>query len=82
MLVLGRKRGESVVIGSDVTVTVLDVRGDRVKLGFSAPGGVPIHRAEVHQDIENGARAEDDLMGVSLAMNVELCSPEFQGVAV
>jgi len=52
MLVLSRKRGEGIVIGDGVTVTVLEVHGGRVKLGFNAPLEVPIHRAEVHQRIE------------------------------
>ncbi len=82
MLVLARKRGESVVIGNDVTVTVLEVRGDRVKLGFSAPGEVPIHRAEVHQSIENRSRAEEDPRGAPLAMHIESSWPEVQRAAV
>lgn len=82
MLVLSRKRGESVVIGNDVTVTVLEVRGDRVKLGFSAPGEVPIHRAEVYQSIENGSRAEEDLRGVPLALRIESSCPELQRATV
>jgi carbon storage regulator CsrA len=51
MLVLSRKRGESIRIGRDVEVTVLEIRGDRVKLGFRGPPEVPIHREEVHQQI-------------------------------
>jgi carbon storage regulator len=51
MLVLSRKRGEAIVIDDQVTVTVLEVRGDRVKLGFTGPAEVPIHRQEVHQRI-------------------------------
>lgn len=47
MLLLSRKRGEKVAIGSGVTVTVLEVRGGRVKLGFHAPADVPIHRKEI-----------------------------------
>lgn len=47
MLVLNRKQGERVVIGGNVFVTVLDVRGDRVKLGFEGPGEVAIHREEL-----------------------------------
>ncbi len=47
MLVLNRKKGERVVIGNSVFVTVLEVRGDRVKLGFEGPGEVPIHREEL-----------------------------------
>lgn len=49
MLVLSRARGEKVVIGENITVTVLDVRGDRVKLGFEGPPEVAIHRQEVFQ---------------------------------
>lgn len=47
MLVLNRKKGERVVIGGNVFVTVLEVRGDRVKLGFEGPGEIPIHREEL-----------------------------------
>ena len=47
MLVLARKLGEGIVIGDDVTVTVLEVSGGRVKLGFNAPAEVPIRREEV-----------------------------------
>jgi carbon storage regulator len=51
MLVLSRKRGEGIVIGYDITVTVLATEGGRVKLGISAPSEVPIHREEVYQRI-------------------------------
>lgn len=54
MLVLSRKRGEAIVIGNDITVTVLDVQGGRVRLGFTAPGEAPIHRAEIYEKISNG----------------------------
>lgn len=53
MLVLSRKRGEAIVVGRDIEVTVLEVRGDRVKLGFKGPGEVPIHWAEVKLRIDN-----------------------------
>jgi carbon storage regulator len=53
MLVLSRKRGETIVIGNGVTVTVLAVDGDRVKLGIVAPAEVPVHREEVFQRIES-----------------------------
>jgi carbon storage regulator len=52
MLVLSRKPGESIVIGNDITVTVVGVEGGRVKLGFNAPKEVPIHRTEVYQRID------------------------------
>jgi carbon storage regulator len=47
MLVLTRKKGERVMIGDDIVVTVIDVRGDGVRIGFDAPRGVTIQRAEV-----------------------------------
>ena len=52
MLVLSRKRNQAVVMGNGVTVTVLEVRGDRVRLGFQGPAEMPIHREEVYQRIE------------------------------
>ena len=47
MLVLSRKRNESVVINDQIVVTVIEVRGDKVRLGIQAPRDVPIHRSEV-----------------------------------
>ena len=47
MLVLSRKKGERVVVGDSVTVTVLELKGNVVKLGFAAPAEVPVHREEV-----------------------------------
>lgn len=47
MLVLSRKKGEQIVIGENITVTVLEISHDRVKLGFHGPAEVPIHRQEV-----------------------------------
>ena len=47
MLVLTRKRGERVLIGDDIIITVLDVRGEGVRIGFEAPKGIPIQRHEV-----------------------------------
>lgn len=56
MLVLSRKRGEGVMIGQDVEVVVLEIRGDRVKLGFQGPNDVPIHREEVYAQIAAESR--------------------------
>jgi carbon storage regulator len=47
MLVLTRKKGERILIGDDIVVTLIDIRGDGVRIGFDAPRGVPIQRAEV-----------------------------------
>jgi carbon storage regulator len=51
MLVLSRKPNEAIKIGQDIEIVVLEVHGDRVKLGFLAPAEVPIHRGEVHERI-------------------------------
>ena len=52
MLVLSRRRGERIMIGSNVEMVVVSVQGDRVKLGFRAPTDVTIHREEIHQRIQ------------------------------
>lgn len=51
MLVLARKRGQSIMIGESVRVTVLDVQGDQVRLGIEAPQELPVHRLEVYEQI-------------------------------
>ena len=79
MLVLSRKCRESVVIGSEITVTVLEVRGDRVKLGFRAPGEVAIHRAEVKERIESESSTS---VRDSLSRGTELVCSKLQGAAV
>jgi len=58
MLVLSRSRNEQVLIGDDISVTVVQIEGDRVRLGFLAPKEVPIHRREVYEDIHG--RKESD----------------------
>jgi cytosine deaminase len=58
MLVLARQRDETIMIGDDVQVTVVDIRGDKVRLGINAPKSVTVHRKEVYMAIkENQARA-------------------------
>lgn len=55
MLVLSRKKNESVVIGdSEVVVTIVEIRGDKVKLGFEAPPGIAVNRIEVYHAIKRG----------------------------
>ena len=62
MLVLSRHRDESIIIGDDVVVTIVDIRGDKVRLGIQAPQDVPVHRQEVYEAIkrenEKAARLE------------------------
>jgi len=51
MLVLSRKKNESIVINNDITVTIVEIRGDKVRLGIVAPKDVPVHRQEVYDAI-------------------------------
>lgn len=51
MLVLTRKPGESIVVGNDITITVVEVRGDQVRIGIAAPRSVQVHREEVFRQI-------------------------------
>lgn len=51
MLVLSRKVGETIYVGDDIQITVVQIRGDAVRLGFEAPDGVEIHRQEVYEAI-------------------------------
>jgi carbon storage regulator len=52
MLVLSRQRDESIIIGDNIVVTIVDVRGDKVKLGIEAPQSVSVHRREVYEAIQ------------------------------
>lgn len=67
MLVLSRKRDESIIIGDDVVITVVDVKGEQVKIGISAPKSVSIHRKEVYEAIqeENKAAAKTPMQNLS-----------------
>ena len=55
MLVLSRKKNERIVISDDITIVVVEIRGDKVRLGFEAPKEVPIHRHEVYNVIHRKA---------------------------
>jgi carbon storage regulator len=65
MLVLTRKRGQSIMIGDDIEISILSITGDKVKVGIQAPQDVPIFRNEIYaeiqrQDLGTSARAEVD----------------------
>ena len=60
MLVLSRKRSESIVINENIVITVVEVRGDKVRLGIEAPREVPIHRSEVHDAIRTEQTAAEE----------------------
>ena len=74
MLVLSRQRDETIMIGDDIEVTVVDIRGDKVRLGINAPKEISVHRKEVYDAIrrENRAAAQvkpEDLSGLAGKMN-------------
>ena len=52
MLVLSRQRDESIIIGENIVVTIVDIRGDKVRLGIEAPTEIPVHRREVFEAIQ------------------------------
>lgn len=56
MLVLSRQRDESIIIGDNVVVTIVDVRGDKVRLGIEAPIEISVHRQEVYEAIQRENR--------------------------
>ena len=57
MLVLSRKKNESIVINNDITIVVVEIRGDKVRLGVDAPKEIPVHRREVYDAIQRNAAA-------------------------
>ena len=56
MLVLSRQKDESIMIGDEVEITIVDVRGDKVRLGITAPNTIPVHRKEVYEAIQRENR--------------------------
>jgi len=57
MLVLSRQRDQTIMIGDEIEITVVDIRGDKVRLGINAPPEIPVHRKEVYEAIKRENRA-------------------------
>lgn len=68
MLVLSRKRDERIVIGGNIVITVIEVRGDKVRLGIQAPADIPVHRQEIYDALKR-LEAEDQAAKARLAQN-------------
>jgi carbon storage regulator len=65
MLVLSRHRDESIMIGDNIVITVVDVRGDKVRLGIDAPTDIPVHRQEVYDAIQREKNAKKEAQPVT-----------------
>lgn len=63
MLVLSRHRDESIMIGDEIVVTVVDIRGDKVRLGIEAPTQIPVHRQEIYDAIQREKERGDEEAG-------------------
>ena len=65
MLVLSRQKDESIIIGDDVEITIVDVRGDKVRLGINAPRSISVHRKEIYEAIqrEKEEKSKEDAEG-------------------
>ncbi len=70
MLALTRKKGESLIINNDIEITVLDIRGDQIKLGITAPIEVPIFRKEVYIQIQEENKAALNTDGIDALKNL------------
>ena len=60
MLVLSRQKDESIMVGDNVEITIVDVRGDKVRLGITAPKEIPVHRMEVYEAIQREKREKNE----------------------
>ena len=76
MLVLSRQRDESVFIGGNIKVTVVDIRGDKVRLGFEAPEEIPVHRKEVFDAIQrDNQRLREEIARLEEALRLAAEDP-------
>ena len=65
MLVLSRQRDETIMIGDDIEITVVDIRGEKVRLGINAPPHIPVHRKEVYDAIKREKQATAEREGTT-----------------
>jgi carbon storage regulator len=72
MLVLSRKKDEKIVIGDKITIMVIEIRGDKVRLGIDAPRDITVHREEVYEAIKREQRAQREQSEQSEQNNIPL----------
>jgi len=72
MLILTRKSGEKIAIGDDIVITVLETRGNQVKLGIEAPSDITIHRQEVYEKVRRENLAATGIMAADLSIASDL----------
>lgn len=70
MLALTRKKGESLIVNNNIEITVLEIRGDQVKIGINAPKDVPIYRKEVYLQIQEENKASTDAANIDALKNL------------
>lgn len=70
MLALTRKKGEALIINNDIEITILEIRGDQIKIGISAPKEVPIYRKEVYLQIQKENEAALNIDGIAALKNL------------
>ena len=70
MLALTRKKGESIIVNNDIEISILELRGDQVKIGISAPIEVPVYRKEVYLQIQKENQAAVNLENVNVLKNI------------
>lgn len=70
MLALSRKKGESLILNNNIEVTILEVKGDQVKVGITAPKSVPVYRKEVYAQIEEANKAATEVAGMEALKNL------------
>ncbi|CAN5816090.1 hypothetical protein BH11PLA1_BH11PLA1_17280 [soil metagenome] len=69
MLVLSRQRDETIMIGDDIEITIVDIRGDKVRLGINAPSKVAVHRKEVYESIRTENQRASLIAGAELTLS-------------
>ena len=70
MLALSRKKNEAIVINNNIEITILEIKGDQVKIGINAPKEVPVYRKEVYMQIQEANKEASNLEGIDALKNL------------